>query len=446
MASDGNGRRGAWWGFGMLALVTGALVGRRTGSGRAVAPVGEPSPPADDDFDDFDVIDEPGPQVPGVKRGRRRAGWVAAVLLLVYLGLVAGAFLLEATGAQRTLTWTVTGLVAVAALVIRMGVRRRAVSDASRRQRVMGELASDVGIALLTGAVISLAVIAAEQSYEEDRFTRDVRRDNVRFVRETASQTDPAAKPFSNLDLEDAMLEGLRLNGADFTSSNLLRAELGGADLTSAILVEADLTRAGLAGAELIDADLSFARLAGAELTDADATGATFYNVQGEALNLVSAILTGADLTDADLVDAILTSARLDGANLSHVDLSDAWLQNANLDEAILTAADLSRVAAANIGLDGADLTDVTFVEAKMVDAEMGSADLTDADFTGANLTAADFRRATAVGTDFTDARLDLADFSGAILTDAVLTGASLDDIVYDSTTVWPEGFTPPPG
>lgn len=446
---DGNGRsgrRGAWWGLGMLAVVTGALLGRRGVPGRGAAPDSGPPPtslpslPSPHDVDEIDEIDEPDVLVPGVRRGRR----VAGVLVLIYLGLVAGAFLLEATGAARTLTWTVTGMVAVAALVIRMGVRRRVAPDASRRQRVMGDLASDVGIALLTGAVVSLAVIAAEQSFEEDRFDRDIRRDNVRFVRETSSQADQAAKPFSNLDLQEAQLEGLRLDGADFTGANLLRARLGGADLSSATLVDAELSGSDMELAVLIGADLSFADLEGANLEDADATGATFYEAQGERLNLFSAVLVDADLTNADLNDAILISARAVGANLSHADLSDAWLSSAILDEAVLTAADLRRVAGAEIGLVGADLTDARLDGAALVRAEMGSANLTDANLTGANLTAVDLRRSTAVGADFTDAKLDLVDLSGAILTGADLTGASLTDVIYDSTTVWPDGFTPP--
>jgi uncharacterized protein YjbI with pentapeptide repeats len=54
--------------------------------------------------------------------------------------------------------------------------------------------------------------------------------------------------------------------------------------------------------------------------------------------------------------------------------------------------------------------------------------------FKGALLKGADFSGATLVGCDFRGAWLKWANFEGADLT----------GILYDETTVWPEGFTPP--
>jgi hypothetical protein len=58
-----------------------------------------------------------------------------------------------------------------------------------------------------------------------------------------------------------------------------------------------------------------------------------------------------------------------------------------------------------------------------------------DSDLTGANLS----------DTDLTGANLERADVRGAILSGAELRDANLSEILYDSTTIWPGGFQPPP-
>ena len=52
---------------------------------------------------------------------------------------------------------------------------------------------------------------------------------------------------------------------------------------------------------------------------------------------------------------------------------------------------------------------------------------------------------ASLVGADLSKANLTGARLDGADLTGADLTGANLTDIRYDTSTRWPEGFTPPP-
>jgi uncharacterized protein YjbI with pentapeptide repeats len=54
-------------------------------------------------------------------------------------------------------------------------------------------------------------------------------------------------------------------------------------------------------------------------------------------------------------------------------------------------------------------------------------------------------RHRVLVGTDLTGADLTAAKLYGADLSGATLTGAQLDGIVYDRSTKWPNGFTPPP-
>ena len=69
-----------------------------------------------------------------------------------------------------------------------------------------------------------------------------------------------------------------------------------------------------------------------------------------------------------------------------------------------------------------------------LVGGDFVGLDFTDTCFKGAELKGANFSGSNLTGCDFRGARLKWVDF-----TDAVLTG-----IIYDETTVWPEGFTPP--
>ena len=96
-------------------------------------------------------------------------------------------------------------------------------------------------------------------------------------------------------------------------------------------------------------------------------------------------------------------------ANLSHADLSHANLTRADLGWANLSDADLGWAKLSH---------------AKLSDAKLNNANLSNADLSHANLTRADLRWA----------KLDGAD----------LTGADLTGIRGDTTTRWPEGFTPP--
>lgn len=159
-----------------------------------------------------------------------------------------------------------------------------------------------------------------------------------------------------------------------------------------------DLNRTCLDFVELAPSDRGFpppARLAGADLTNSYLASADLPGADLAGAYLPYAVLTAADLREADLTDAKLPWAKLTGSSLHDANLSRAFLTHAGLDQAELLDADLT----------GADL---------------GGANLTDTDLTG-------------------------ADLSGADLAFADLSGATLTGVTYDSSTKWPEGFTPPP-
>jgi uncharacterized protein YjbI with pentapeptide repeats len=213
--------------------------------------------------------------------------------------------------------WLVFGAVFAAGLgLLTLGVWVGFGADSKKRQLAV-QLATDTGVAFVTGAVLGIVVYRAtdhlersifnaQENFEEDRFARDIRRDNVRFVREVAIQPEAIQKPFAGLDLRDAELSALNLSGANLSGANLSDAVLDSANLSDALL-----TRAFLVNADLSDTDLINANLGGANLTDADLIGATPVNA-----NLTDANLSGADLSGADLIGAILVNANLNDANL----------------------------------------------------------------------------------------------------------------------------------
>lgn len=108
-----------------------------------------------------------------------------------------------------------------------------------------------------------------------------------------------------------------------------------------------------------------------------------------------------------------------------------AWseLERADLRGAELDGLNIPRVCFAHSNLEGASLVGVKLASATLSDTVLRNTDLSHADLRGTNLTRA---------------ALDGATLLGADLTDAELRDASLRDVIYDHTTQWPHGFTPP--
>jgi len=116
--------------------------------------------------------------------------------------------------------------------------------------------------------------------------------------------------PLVGVDVQDAFLMGLRLDGAP-----LARANFASADLRDCHLHSADLGYATLTGANFRGCDLEKANLENSDLTGADLVGA----------DLAGARLSGANLKDADLREGDLRGATwnnirgIQGANILHV-------------------------------------------------------------------------------------------------------------------------------
>jgi uncharacterized protein YjbI with pentapeptide repeats len=339
-------------------------------------------------------------------RGARRvaelvpARWRSRALLLpaaVVAALVTGWFYAVRALGRVEAGWgaLLVAVLGAGVFLMRWGARLRLGAGGDDRALVHGDLMAETGVAITTGAMVGFVLFAATWALEENLSEREARQEDVRFVRELATQPDAGAKPFDDLDLREARLAGLDLSDAHLSDADLSGADLDGTQLRNAVITGADLRDADMSRADLRNADLTGALLSGADLSDAD---------------LDPIYLTRADLSGADLSGAALAGSDLSGANLSGVDLSRADLHGVDLTDVDLGGADLS----------GADLTDafVTHPGADLSGTDLSDTSLRDADLVGVDLSGADMRG---------------ADLSGADLSGADLTHAAADD-----ATVWP--------
>jgi hypothetical protein len=143
----------------------------------------------------------------------------------------------------------------------------------------------------------------------------------------------------------------------------------------------------------------------------------------------------GANLSGMDLSHIYLdggSGVTFEEANLSYANLSYACLVNCrfNLHKANLTKANLQHAF-----LEVANITDAVLKDVNLNDAEIYGVDFTGSDFRGASLGFHARGRIVMENTNLCGVDLRrIKDFSGIY----VWTGA-----IYDSKTLWPEGFNP---
>jgi uncharacterized protein YjbI with pentapeptide repeats len=178
-----------------------------------------------------------------------------------------------------------------------------------------------------------------------------------------------------------------------------------------------------------------------ASLRAADFTGTYLRGADFTTANLADAVPDYADLSNGTLVDANLT-----GANLSRSVLSTTSFSGANLTGAYLAGAGLDHASLGWANLTDANLRDSDLRNTNWLYANLTRAYLAHADLTGAYLAGANLTGAYLAGANLTGANLMGADLTGALFIDEVagVGAANLTSMVYDDTTMWPAGFTPP--
>lgn len=316
-----------------------------------------------------------------------------------------------------------------------------------------GSLRNKSGLALLTGAVLTLLGFMLQFALTySDQVGADKRR-----------MEDAREELRTKLGL-DRVTPGIDLAGRDLSHFNLAEhdfseAHLGGADLSDTALDRAILLNADLAGARLVGAtgdqtDFTGADLSRGVLRSAVFDGAKFDHAVLEGASLEKAALRAASFTEADLRSATFRGARLagstfEGAGLSDADLRATCLIGASFAFASMPGADLrenavtfklsSSTAEVRVVEESGNVTTIGVPErrfrARQTEPDCvrggsqigGRPDLTHlhlASFLMADLKGANLRDTTLAGVDL---RADLrrADLRGADLRGALLEGGS---------------------
>jgi uncharacterized protein YjbI with pentapeptide repeats len=204
---------------------------------------------------------------------------------------------------------------------------------------------SDLGIALMTGALIAFAVLAVQIMIQ------------IRSQRDANEREAQAERAALLLQLgRSANLASLDLHEEDLSNAYLKEKDLSGANLEHASMTSASLQDSKLIGANLSGATLDNARLHRADLRYADLGGASLVRAELNGVNLNAAALTpSVDLSQADLSNAS-AGADLRGAVLTDTTLIGTRLAQANLQGADFTGADLQFADLRGADLRGANL------------------------------------------------------------------------------------------
>lgn len=186
------------------------------------------------------------------------------------------------------------------------------------RAWLTGLVIAELVAALLVGIVLTVVSDRRDAS----RQALAIRVENLRYLREVASQPNSNFANFSGLDLRGMNLRGLTLDSADFSG-----ALLDNADLQYARLPDVDMTGASLRNANLTCASLDGGLLSDAKFLDADLSLATLSRV-----TIISTDFSGADMRRAsisadDVNDARWPRTRFDGADLTESYINESVRQ-----------------------------------------------------------------------------------------------------------------------
>jgi Pentapeptide repeats (8 copies) len=182
---------------------------------------------------------------------------------------------------------TIIGITLVVAVVVGLIGALLAFGPARRTQR-------DLGVGLLSGATVGLAIFALQLVNEtnaneiQDKQEEAARRETVQLAIATTgdlSGFDPRDEPLTGM-----YLAGKKLRNAQFEGADLTRAELRDSRMQGALLGHATLRKANLIGADLREADLEDADLSGAWLH-----AANFFHAEVEHIKSLKGAIANAD-------------------------------------------------------------------------------------------------------------------------------------------------------
>lgn len=261
----------------------------------------------------------------------------------------------------------------------------------------------------------------------------------------------------SQKDLQDLILDGIKLPCQNFCGARLRRlhmaesilsyadfseASLNSANFRSSKMEQCDFSRADLTGADLSLANLEHSQFDSAILSHtnfrgANLTGAHFSYANLSHADFSEAILDGAIFTNATIENAIFDKASMQRVNLNHQSIKSTSFKSAILTESSLEGIHVSDntsmqnaiMTSCNLSysdFEKINLAFVTFENAQILSAYLCGCNLQGANLSQADLSDSHLRHADLNNSILRKAILDNADISGADLTNADLRGAYL--------------------
>lgn len=261
----------------------------------------------------------------------------------------------------------------------------------------------------------------------------------------------------SQKDLQDLILDGIKLPCQNFCGARLRRlhmaesilsyadfseASLNFANFRSSKMEQCDFSRADLTGADLSLANLEHSQFDSAILSHtnfrgANLTGAHFSYANLSHADFSEAILDGAIFTNATIENAIFDKASMQRVNLNHQSIKSTSFKSAILTESSLEGIHVSDntsmqnaiMTSCNLSysdFEKINLAFVTFENAQILSAYLCGCNLQGANLSQADLSDSHLRHADLNNSILRKAILDNADISGADLTNADLRGAYL--------------------
>lgn len=359
---------------------------------------------------------------------------------------------------SRALTPIALGLLALLAVIGLFAI----LSGESDTKRV------DLGIALVSGAIIGGSILAAQYSLNaRDRYLENLIADSEK--RQNLIHTIGMSTDMSGIDLSGMHLDGVYLRGKRLDGANLIGTSLRNADLTDASLKDALLIGTDLRGAILAGTDFTGAIMYAADLSESTTRPGTVWLRPDEPASSESKIQHLDDDEARRLADQIGYAGPLDEARTWFEQLV---VRRATFDRALLLGAILDRAELIGASFEKADLSGCSMNEANLALADLSNArvrkEVTDSRATRVERTMRRFPSARArerlnLVYDDPDTEQHLAgvqlptpDLTGVRLNAASLRGtefapeAKLDEahpaeVFADKKTRWPEHLPPAP-
>lgn len=182
------------------------------------------------------------------------------------------------------------------------------------------ELPRDLGLAILSGVVVTFGFTVTTIEVDDRRATRDATRAEAVAMRE-AIRTNP--------DLRGLQAQGVQLRytyalDRDFTDADLSFADLGWSTLTGGNFSDANLWATDFSQANVTGANFTGARLEATDFSGADLRGSDFRQADFERTVLSFADLRGADLSGTRL-DSVVWEDEYVGLSGACYDSATIW-------------------------------------------------------------------------------------------------------------------------